>query len=231
MSNHPVLAPRVRLLSTPPSYSVAEEIAHCITHGVGALLAVVGLCVLVVRASLYGKALDIVSASVFGAALVLLYTSSTLYHGIPLPGAKSVLRKLDQSMVYLLIAGTYTPFNLITLQGSLGWWLFALTWGIALFGVVFCVVDHEHHERFALSFYLGLGWCVVFAAGPLLERMAFNGLLLIVGGGLCYTVGVAFYLRQKSRFFHAIWHLFVLAGSAMHFFAVLLYVLPADRLS
>jgi hemolysin III len=214
------------LLSAPPAYSLAEELAHAVTHGVGIVLAIAGLCVLVAYAALYGSALHVVSCSIFGSSMILLYTGSTLYHSVQHVQAKYRLRKLDQSMVYLLIAGTYTPFNLITLNGPLGWWLFAITWSIALFGIAFCVVDHERHERFALAFYLGLGWSIVFAVPSLIHRMQFGGLVLLFGGGLSYTIGVGFYLRERLRYFHAIWHLFVLAGSTLHFFAVLLYVIP-----
>jgi hemolysin III len=160
------------LLSAPPAYSLAEELAHAVTHGVGIVLAIAGLCVLVAYAALYGSALHVVSCSIFGSSMILLYTGSTLYHSVQHVQAKYRLRKLDQSMVYLLIAGTYTPFNLITLNGPLGWWLFAITWSIALFGIAFCVVDHERHERFALAFYLGLGWSIVFAVPSLIHRHA-----------------------------------------------------------
>jgi hemolysin III len=216
----------VPLRSLPPAYSLSEELAHAITHGAGIVLAIAGLCVLVVYSVLNGSALHVVASSIFGASLILLYTGSTLYHSVQHAATKYQLRKLDQAMVYLLIAGSYTPLDLISLQGALGYWLFGLTWLTALGGMLFCVLDHERHERFALGFYLGLGWSVVFALPRLIHGMQLGGLLLLFGGGLCYTIGVAFYLRERQRYFHAIWHLFVLAGSAAHFFMVLLYVIP-----
>lgn len=218
---------RIAGVEIPTSlYSLGEEIAHAITHGLGALLAIIGLTVLVARATLYGSTVHVVASSVFGATLVLMYTASTLYHSIPLPRAKKVLRIIDHSMIYFLIAGTYTPFTLVTLQGPWGWSLFGVTWGLALLGVAFKVVATGRYEKLSLVIYLAMGWCAVVATGPLLDRLATGGLLLTVAGGLAYSGGVIFYAWQRLRYHHAIWHLFVLAGSVLQYFAVLLYVLP-----
>lgn len=219
----PVPAP---LRSLPPPYSLSEEFAHALTHGIGIVLAIAGLCVLVVYSVLNGGALHVIASSIFGASLILLYTGSTLYHSVRHAATKYQLRKLDQSMVYLLIAGSYTPLDLISIGGGFGYSLFGLTWLVALSGMLFCLLAHERHERFALAFYLGLGWSVLLILPRLIHGMQTGGLVLLFGGGLCYTIGVAFYLRESQRYFHAIWHLFVLAGSTAHFFMVLRYVIP-----
>ncbi|HUP91979.1 MAG TPA: hemolysin III family protein [Solimonas sp.] len=207
-------------------YSIAEEVAHAATHGLGAFLSVAGLAVLVARASLYGGAWHIVAVSVFGATLVMMYTASTLYHSIPLPRAKKVLRVIDHSLIYFLIAGTYTPFCLVTLNGAWGWSLFALTWGLAAAGVVFKIFATGRFEKLSLAIYLAMGWCCLIAIRPLMEHVQPAGLLLMAVGGLSYTGGVAFYTWERLRYHHAIWHLFVLGGSIAHYFAILFYVLP-----
>ncbi len=181
---------------------------------------------LVVRASLYGNTWHIVASSVFGATLVLMYTASTLYHAIPLPKAKKVLRVLDHSLIYFLIAGSYTPFTLITLRGPWGWGLFAFVWSLALAGVAFKIYATGKYEKVSLAIYLLMGWAVMVAIKPLLGALDSGGLLLLAGGGLTYTGGVAFYIWDRLRYHHAIWHLFVLAGSVLHYFAVYYYVIP-----
>lgn len=207
-------------------YSLGEEIAHAVTHGLGALLAIVGLTVLVARATLYGNVWHIVASSVFGATLVLMYTASTLYHSIPLPRAKKVLRVVDHSMIYFLIAGTYTPFTLVTLHGSWGWSLFAFTWGLAALGVAFKIFATGRYEKLSVAVYLAMGWCAVVATRPILKNLELGGLILTVAGGLAYSGGVAFYLWERLRYHHAIWHLFVLAGSVLQYFAIFFYVVP-----
>ena len=195
------------------------------------VLAIVGLTVLVARATLYGNAWHITAVSIFGATLVLMYAASTLYHSIPLPRAKNILRVLDHSLIFFLIAGSYTPFTLITLHGPWGWSLFTFTWGITLIGVILKVRAPGRFEKLHLALYLGMGWCVVVAIRPLLEAMDPAGVALLIAGGLTYTGGVAFYLSERLRYHHAIWHLFVLAGSMLHYFAVLFYVIPGPVLS
>jgi hemolysin III len=207
-------------------YSIGEEIAHAITHGLGAVLSIAGLCVLVARAAMYGDVWHIVSCAVFGATLVMMYTASTLYHAIPMPRVKHVLRIVDHSMIYLLIAGTYTPFTLVTLHGVWGWSLFGFTWGLALIGVLFKLVATGRFEKVSLAVYLLMGWCVIIAIKPLASALPMGGLILLAAGGLSYSGGVAFYSWQSLRYHHAIWHVFVLAGSVLHFFCVLFYVVP-----
>jgi hemolysin III len=182
--------------------------------------------VLVAYATLYGDSRHIVGSAIFGSTLVLMYTASTLYHSIPLPRARKVLRIIDHTMIFFLIAGSYTPFTLVTLNGRWGWILFGITWGLALAGVVFKVFTAGRFRKLSLAIYLGMGWCAIVAIRPLIETLATGGLVLLVIGGLCYTGGVVFYVRERLRYHHAIWHVFVLAGSAFHYFAVLFYVIP-----
>lgn len=207
-------------------YSVREEIAHSVTHGLGVVLAIIGLCVLVAVAALHGGPVHIAASAVYGGTLILLYTASTLYHSIPLPRTKSVLRVIDHVSIYLLIAGTYTPYTLIALEGRWGWSLFALVWSLAALGIVFKLFFTGRLEKLSLLIYIAMGWCGVVAARPLLQIMEPAGLWLLLAGGLAYTGGVVFYVMRRLPYHHAIWHLFVLAGSVLHYFSVLLYVLP-----
>ena len=210
----------------PPRYTLGEEIASSVIHGLGAVLGIAGLGVLTAFASLYGNAWHIVSCSIFGATLILLYTTSTLYHSIPLPRVKAVLRTLDHSAIFILIAGTYTPFLLVNLRGPWGWSLFALIWGLALIGILRRIVRGRDSGLFSVALYIGMGWAVVVAAKPLLNSVAPGGLWLLLLGGLAYTLGVVFYVWERLPYNHAIWHVFVLAGSVLHFFAILFYVIP-----
>jgi hemolysin III len=207
-------------------YTVGEEIAHAVTHGVGALLSIAGLTVLVAFASLYGNAWHITSSCIYGATLILLYTASTLYHGIPQPAAKRVLRRIDHAAIFLLIAGTYTPFTLVNLRGEWGWLLFGLVWGFAILGVVLETVAKRRIKWLSLTLYLGLGWMVLIAIKPLVDAVATGGLILLLAGGLCYSLGVIFYVWKRLAYHHAVWHMFVMAGSMLHFFSVFYYVLP-----
>jgi hemolysin III len=207
-------------------YTLGEEIAHAATHGLGVVLAIIGLTVLVARATLYGNTWHVVVSAIFGTTLVLMYAASTLYHSIPLPRAKRVLRIIDHSTIYFLIAGTYTPFTLVTLHGPWGWLLFGITWGLALAGVVFKIYATGRFEKLSLAIYLGMGWCIVIAIKPLWRTLEPGGLVLMALGGLSYTGGVAFYVWERLRYHHAIWHAFVLAGSVLQYFAVFFYVIP-----
>ncbi len=207
-------------------YSAAEEIAHATTHGLGLLLSIAGLVVLVVFATIRGNAWHVVSVAVYGATLVVLYAASTFYHALPSPKTKKFFRALDHSAIYLLIAGTYTPFTLVNLRGGWGWTLFGMVWGLATLGVVLEIVAKRRMKVLSLVLYVGLGWLVAIAIKPLLAAVATGGLVLMVAGGLAYTGGVVFYASRRIPFNHAIWHVFVLGGSVCHFFAVLLYVIP-----
>jgi hemolysin III len=207
--------------------SFAEEFANSVTHGVGLGLSLAGLVVLIILTALRGTAWHVVSCTIYGSTLVILYAASTLYHSIQSARAKRVLRIIDHGAIYLLIAGTYTPFTLVNLRGGLGWTLFGVVWGLAALGIVFKVF---HVDRFPIAstlVYLSMGWLVVIAWKPVMTLIPAGGIALIAAGGAAYTLGVFFFAAKRVPYNHAIWHLFVLAGSIFHYVAVLLYVLPA----
>ena len=211
--------------SSRAGYSASEELASTVIHGIGIVLSIAGLAVLAAHAAPAGDARHIASVGVYGTTLILLYTASTLYHGVPIERAKPLLRQLDHAAIFLLIAGTYTPFTLITLRGAWGWSLFAIVWAIALVGI-WMVMKRIERKGITITLYVGLGWIGLVALGPLVRNLPPGGLWLLFGGGVCYTLGVPFYLSRRIPFNHALWHLFVLGGSVLQFFAVLLYVLP-----
>jgi hemolysin III len=219
-STHP------RRHASAPLYSVAEEIVHAVTHGVGLVLSAAGLVALMVAASLRGNAWHVVGCAVFGTTLVLLYAASTLYHGVQSPRAKRVLRRVDHAAIFLLIAGSYTPFTLVNLRGSWGWTLLALVWGLAILGVALHVAIPRGARRLSVPLSLAMGWLIVIALEPLVRSVHPDGLALLIAGGLAYTLGVVFYAWQRLPYNHAVWHLFVMAGSACHFSCVLGYVIP-----
>lgn len=200
-----------------------EELANSITHGLGAALAAVGLGVLVHSAAGQGPT-RLVSMAVFGASMVVLYLCSALYHGVAAPKVKQVLELLDHSAIYLLIAGTYTPFMLVTLQGVLGWTLFGVVWALAAGGIFMQLRYPGRFHAFMTGLYVAMGWMIVLVMKPLIEAMEPMGLVLLFAGGLSYTGGVYFYYKKRFRFSHSIWHLFVLGGTVCHFFAVFLYI-------
>lgn len=206
-------------------YTPGEETTNAILHGVGLGLAIAALVVLVVLASLSGNAWHIVSFSIYGATLVLLYLSSTLYHGFYAGRAKQLFRIFDHSAIFLLIAGTYTPIALITLHGRLGWIVFGVVWGIAAAGIVGKAFWTNRFAVLSTVLYLSMGWIVLIVAKPLLAHLNTASLVFLGLGGLFYTLGTVFYLWHKLKFHHAIWHLFVLAGSICHFFTIL-FLLP-----
>lgn len=209
-----------------PSYTMGEELANAITHGIGALLSVAGLVILIVFAVIYGDVWHVVSCSIFGASLIMLYTASTLYHSFQGPRVKRFFRIMDHVSIYLLIAGTYTPFALVNLRGPWGWTLFGIIWGLTLFGIFFKVAFIGRFRVVSTIIYLAMGWLVIVAVKPVVELVAPGGLMLMAAGGLAYTLGVVFYAWKIMPFHHAVWHLFVLAGSAFHYFAVLFFVIP-----
>jgi len=204
--------------------SIAEERANSLSHGIGFLLALVAAPVLIIAATRQGNALNIVGTSVFAITMVMLYFSSALYHALPPGRAKDRCGKIDHGAIYLFIAGTYTPFSLGVLNGAWGWTLFGLIWGLAVVGLVLKAFDKLSHPILSTGLYLAMGWLVVIAAVPLLERVSTAGLGWLVAGGLAYTVGVFFYLTDaRYKFGHFVWHLFVMAGTTCHFLAVLWY--------
>lgn len=208
------------------TYSKGEEIANAITHGIGVLLSVAALVLLIVYSSLYGNAWHIVSFTIFGTTMLLLYTSSTMVHSLRKGKAKNVFEILDHSSIYFFIAGTYTPFLLVSVQGALGWTLFGIVWGIAIGGTVFKVFFVKKYLFTSTILYVLMGWTITFIWGPLSSTIGSKGMELLLIGGILYTVGAVFYIWRGFKFHHAIWHLFVLAGSILHFFCVLYYVLP-----
>ncbi len=207
-------------------FSRGEEIAHAITHGIGALLSIAALVILVVLAATRGDARLVVGMSVFGSSMVLLYTASTLYHALTPPRAKKFFELMDHGAIYLLIAGSFTPFALNVLGGAWGWSSFGTIWGLAIMGIIYEVGFKRPWKRLSLAFYIGLGWLMVIAAKPLSAVMPKEALMLIAAGGLAYTGGAVFYAWRGFRYNHAVWHLFVLLGTGLHFWCVLKYVIP-----
>jgi len=209
-------------------YSRREEYANIATHAVGVLLSIVALVLMVVFAAENGDPYFIVAVSIFGATLILLYLMSTLYHSFRHPKVKHVFRVFDHSCIYLLIAGSYTPFTLVSMRGGWGWTLFGITWGLALCGIVFKIFFTKRFNILSTLMYIALGWLVVVAAKPIIASVPTGGIVWLFAGGMLYTSGVVFYVWRRVPYHHAIWHLFVMAGSFCHFLAVYYYVLPPD---
>jgi len=207
-------------------YTTGEEIAHAVTHGLGLLLSVAACSVLVILAAQRGTVWHITGVAVFGASLIVLYAASTLYHALTHTKAKRVFRFLDYSAIYLLIAGTYTPFTLVTLRGGWGWTLFGLAWGLAITGAVLEVVTRRKYKAMSMAFYLGMGWLLVIAIKPLASSLGTRELILLAVGGVAYTGGAALYALGKFKYHHAIWHVLVLVGSFCHFLAVMYAAIP-----
>ncbi|GGH59336.1 MULTISPECIES: PAQR family membrane homeostasis protein TrhA [Paenibacillus] len=208
------------------TYSRREEVANAVTHGIGAALSVAALVLLIVFSSMKGTAWHVVSFTIYGITMLLLYTNSTLVHALKEGKAKDLFEFFDHSSIYLFIAGTYTPFLFIAVRGTLGWTLFGIIWGIALAGVIFKAFFTKKFLFMSTIFYIAMGWLIVVAWNPLIAAIPTGGIVLLVGGGLMYTLGTLFYVWRAFPFHHAIWHLFVLAGSILHFFAVLIYLTP-----
>ena len=208
-------------------YSIGEEIANAVTHGVAALMSVAGLAILVGFAVAYSGSPTVITAvSVFGASMVFLYVASTLYHAIPNPEAKRILQRLDHSMIFVLIAGSYTPFCLVTLKGVTGIALCIAVWAIAVAGIALQGLLIQKSKWLNSLLYLAMGWLVILVIEPLIENLPQGGLWLLTGGGLAYSLGVIFYIWKSLPYSHAIWHVFVFAGTLLQFLAVLLYVIP-----
>jgi hemolysin III len=206
-----------------PSPSLGEEIANSVSHGVGFLAALVATPFLVLAAVRRGGAAGILGASVFAATVAILYLASTVYHALPNNNAKRFFRVIDHSAIFLLIAGTYTPFTLGVLRGFWGWILFAAVWALAVFGVVLKSVGGIRYPRLSTTLYVGMGWLALIAIRPLWVSVPVAGWLWLIGGGVMYTAGIAFYAAERIRYGHFVWHLFVMMGTVCHFFAVLWY--------
>ena len=216
----------VSMKTITQTYPFWEEFVNVLSHGVGLLLSIAALTLMVVFASLDGNAWHIVGAAIFGASLVVLYLASTLFHGVRKPDVRKWLNVFDHAAIYILIAGTYTPFLLVTLNGAWGWSLFGVIWGLAIAGVVFKIFFTGRFNAVSTIVYVLMGWLIVIAIVPLFENLPTAGLIWLVAGGLSYSVGAVFFMFDRLPFNHAIFHFLVLGGSVCHFFAVFLYVIP-----
>ncbi len=209
-------------------YSPTEEKINIVSHAAGFIFSIAALALLVVRASLYGNAWHIVSSSIFGTSLITLYAASTLYHSAKKPQIRSRLKVFDHASIYALIAGTYTPFTLVTLSGAVGWVIFGLSWGAALTGIILKLFFTGRYNLLSTIMYVLMGWVIVFAIKPLINNLPREGLLWLLAGGIAYTIGAILYSIKKIPLNHAIFHIFVLLGSFCHFVAVFFYVLPSE---
>ena len=209
-----------------PKYSLSEELLNAISHGLGALFGIVGTVLCIVKAANTGDPWRIVSGSIFGVTVLLLYLMSCLYHALKVNMAKRVFRVIDHCTIFLLFAGTYTPFTLVTLRGTVGWVLFGIVWGMAVLGITLNAVNLKKFSKISVACYLVMGWAIVAAFQPLAEALAPQGVSLLIWGGIAYTVGAILYgIGAKVKYFHSVFHFFCLAGTVLHFFAIYLYVL------
>ena len=209
-------------------YSPIEEKINIISHATGFILSIVAFVLLVMRASLHGDVWQIVSFSIFGASLIILYGASTLYHSTKKPVLRNKLNIIDHASIYVLIAGTYTPFTLVTLKGTIGWVIFGISWGLALTGIILKLFFTGKYDLISTIMYVFMGWVIVFAIKPLIHHLPLEGLLWLFAGGISYTIGAILYSIKKIKFNHAIFHILVLIGSFCHFVSVFFYVLPSE---
>lgn len=205
-------------------YSLGEEIFNAVSHGTGGLLAIAGTVVLIVLCAVYSDAWAVVSSCIYGASLIILYTMSTLYHAISNERAKRFFRIMDHNTIFFLIAGTYTPFTLVSLRGKIGWVLFFVVWIAAAVGIALNSVDLEKYRKPSIVCYVAMGWVIIFAIKPMIEAVPKNSLVFLLVGGILYTVGIIFYAMKKLKYFHSVWHLFTVAGSVFHYFSVMLAI-------
>jgi len=209
-------------------YSPLEEKINIISHAVGFILSIVALVLLVARAILYGNVWHVVSFSIFGASLIILYAASTFYHSAKKPELRNRLKVFDHASIYVLIAGSYTPFTLVILKGTIGWVIFGISWGLALTGIILKLFFTGKYNLISTIMYVLMGWVIVFAIKPLINNLPLEGLLWLIAGGISYTIGAILYSIKKIKFNHAIFHMFVLFGSFCHFMSVFFYVLPSE---
>lgn len=209
-----------------PKYTLGEELVSSITHGIGVIFGIVALVLCVVFSCMSGDPWKVASSIIYGTTMILLYTMSTLYHSLKVNNAKRVFRIIDHCTIYLLIAGTYTPYTLITLKGTTGWLLFGFVWASAIIGIIFNAIDLKKYKVISMISYLVMGWVIIFAFKPLIDSLSNQGFLLLISGGIVYTIGAILYgLGKKYKYMHSIFHIFVLAASILHFFSILLYVI------
>jgi len=210
-------------------YEPKEEKFNVISHAVGLILSIIGLILLVVYSSIYGSTWHIVSFTIYGASLIVLYSASTFYHYTQSPKLRHRLNIFDHSAIYVLIAGTYTPFTLVVLDGWVGWTIFGISWGLAIAGITLKLFFTGKYDKISTSAYVLMGWVVIFAIKPLVHNLPFEGLMWLLAGGIFYTVGAVLYSIKNLKYNHAIFHIFVLSGSFAHFIAVFFYVLPIKK--
>lgn len=206
-------------------YTLGEEIFNAVSHGAGSLLSIFGTFFLIVLCVLNSDAWSVISSCVYGASLIILYTMSTLYHSITNEKAKKFFRIMDHNTIFFLIAGTYTPFTLVTLRGKLGWILFGIVWVSAIIGIILNSINLEKFRKPSVICYILMGWVIVIAIKPMLEKLPKLSLVFLLLGGVFYTIGVIFYSLKKIKWFHSVWHLFTVAGSVLHYFSVLIALL------
>ena len=209
-------------------YSPREEKVNIVSHAFGLILSIAAFFLLILHASFNGSGLHIVSFSIYGISLIVLYAASTFYHSAKSPELRSRLRVFDHASIYVLIAGTYTPFALITLKGELGWIVFSVSWGLALAGVILKLYFTGKYNLISTLMYLFMGWMIVFFINPLMDSLSDDGLIWLAAGGISYTLGAALYSIKKIQFYHAIFHIFVLLGSSAHFISIFFYVLTYE---
>lgn len=211
-------------------YTVGEEIFNSISHGVGALCSAAALAILIVYALINGNGYSVAGAIVYGISLIILYSMSTVYHIVSNPTAKYILRIFDHCSIYLLIAGTYTPYtlNMASKGMALGWVIFGLIWGVAVLGIVMNAISIDKFKKVSTACYIIMGWAIIFAMKAVIQTVPKMGIILLLIGGIVYTVGAVFYVLKKYKYTHSVWHLFVIAGSIFHYFSILLYVLPVN---
>lgn len=209
-----------------PKYSLGEELINSISHGIGALLSIAALVLCVVTSAIHGNPTAVVASSIYGSTLIILYTMSTLYHSFKVNNAKRIFQIIDHCCIFLLIAGTYTVYTLVVLGGVIGWTLFGIVWGTTIIGIIVNSIDINKFKSLSMILYLAMGWVIIFAFKPLIDKMDTNGIILLVLGGIAYTVGAIFYgIGKKKKFMHSVFHLFVLIGSILHFFSIILYAI------
>lgn len=209
-----------------PKYTLGEEITNAIVHGVGALLSIAALVLCVVYSAIHNNPYAIVSSSIYGSTLIILYTISCLYHSLKVNNAKRIFRIIDHCSIYLLIAGTYTPYTLVTLNGPIGWITFGIIWGSAIIGIVLNAVALDKFKKFSMILYLAMGWMIIFSFKNLVANIARPGLYFLLGGGIIYTIGAIFYgLGKNKKYMHSVFHIFVLIASILQFFSIFFYVI------
>lgn len=209
-----------------PSYTLGEELLNSISHGIGALLGAAALVLCVVVSALHRDPWAVVASSIYGSSLVILYCMSTIYHALRVNMAKRVFRVIDHCSIYFLIAGTYTPYTLVSLRGPIGWTLFGIIWGAAIVGIVLNAIDIKKFKVVSMITYIAMGWAIIFAAKPMAAAIEWGGILFLILGGISYTIGASLYaIGKKRRYLHGVFHIFVVIGSTLHFFSILFYVI------